>query len=323
MLWCSWVKAATDRSHIKEQLNITRTAALHKYLQFLCTEQPFETRKQQPTLPAEVPGTLSASPDPEESGRHHKSKAIRSWVLRENQGNGVRLPLPPASGWARTAGILQFNLCGLNMGDWCLLGHPGAGRKQHETYLRSMSFWRRCWGLGKDAPAYLSLGERSRGDEGGGEASGTRVPSHCLWGAMPPPAVPWSSSSKAVSQLGAPRFWRHLGCSGSWKWEESLWLWGSVSTWLEQSTHEQLNSRHGFPAFVKRHAANNAAIWQARWNKRRVSIQKGHYLLLLHRRWDPSTFFNFSLLIPYIKKKNFKSPIPEKVVWFVQELYAL
>lgn len=113
-------------------------------------------------------------------------------------------------------------------------------------------------GARQDAPAYLSQGERSRGDKGGGEESGTQVPPHCLWGAMPPPAVPWSSSSKAVSQLGAPRFWRHLGCSGPWKWEESLWLWGSVSTWLEQSTHEQLNGRHGFPAFVKRHAANNA-----------------------------------------------------------------
>lgn len=71
-------------------------------------------------------------------------------------------------------------------------------------------------------------------------------------------------SSKAVSQLGAPWFWRQLGCGSPWKWDQSLWLWGSVSTWLEQRAQEQLNSRRGF---IKRHAANSATVWQPGWKE--------------------------------------------------------
>lgn len=262
MLWCSWVKAATDRSDIKEQLNITRTGALHKYLHSSSVlSSHFETRKQQPMLPAEAPGTFGASPDPEESSQHHKSKATRSWVLRENQGNGVRLPLPQQAaepGLPASCGSFVQTKYG-----WLMPCGTSQGRqKTAQDLLENYVLLEQMLGARQDVPAYLSLAERSRGNEGGGEESGTWVPSHRPQGAMPPPAIPQSSSSKAVSQLGAPRFWRQPGYSSPWKREESLWFWGSASTRLEQSTHKQLNSRHGFPAFIKRHAANNAAIWQ-------------------------------------------------------------
>lgn len=191
MLWCSWVKAATDRSHIKEQLNISRSNALHKYLQFLCTERPFEIRKQKRTHPTEASGTLSAMPDPKESRQHHRSKETKSWLLRENQGSWVRLPLPPARGRDQTASILQFNLCSLNMGDWCLVGHPRASIKERKSCYRSMSFWSRCWELGRTGCSSTPLlaGQKQRG-EGGEEESMTWVLSHCPWGMMASPAMP-------------------------------------------------------------------------------------------------------------------------------------
>lgn len=156
-------------------------------------------------------------------------------------------------------------------------------------------------GARKDVPAYLSLVRRSRGDKGEGEESKTWVPSHCPWGAVPPP---WFSSLKAVSQLGAPKFWRRLGCRGPWKQEESLWVWGSACTWLEQSTHEWLNSRHSFPAFIKRHAANNAAISQVEWKKKKKRSDYSIRLLFTvsSREMRSSTFFNFAFLLQFKKK---------------------
>lgn len=115
----------------------------------------------------------------------------KSWLLRENQGSWVRLPLPPARGRDQTASILQFNLCSLNMGDWCLVGHPRASIKEHKSCYRSMSFWRRCWELGRTGCSSTPLlaGQKQRG-EGGEEESMTWVLSHCPWGMMASPAMP-------------------------------------------------------------------------------------------------------------------------------------
>lgn len=114
----------------------------------------------------------------------------KSWLLRENQGSWVRLPLPPARGRDQTASILQFNLCSLNMGDWCLVGHPRASIKEHKSCYRSMSFWRRCWELGRTGCSSTPLlaGQKQRG-EGGEEESMTWVLSHCPWGMMASPAM--------------------------------------------------------------------------------------------------------------------------------------
>lgn len=99
------------------------------------------------------------------------------------------------------------------------------------------------WAGGSGVPLLGREEQRERGVLGNWTGVLTRSPQD----AMPLPPLPWSSSSKAASQLGAPRFGRQRG-EGP----------GGALTWLEQSTCK----RHGFPAFIKRRAANNAAIWQ-------------------------------------------------------------
>lgn len=91
--------------------------SLPQLLQLLCTEQLFWTRKQPLMFPAEASGTVSASQDKDKSSQGRSSEATSSRVLRENRGNGVRLPFPPAIGRARTASILRSSPEGLNMGD--------------------------------------------------------------------------------------------------------------------------------------------------------------------------------------------------------------
>lgn len=140
--------------------------------------------------------------------------------------------------------------------------------------------------------------------ECGGEESRTWVPSQCPRFNAITSSTPGTNSSKAVSQLGASWFWGQLSCSGPWKWDQSLWLWGRGSTWQEQRSHEQLNSRRGFPAFIKRHAANNAAIWQTGWKEEECLFKKALLITTTSREMRSRHLLIFHSWSHTLKKQN-------------------
>lgn len=149
VLWCSWVKAATDRSHIKEQLNITRTGALLRAFSVpLCWAAIWdqETAADASSRSVRHIRCLARSggerPTPQQQSNNIMSAEGKPRKRSQTSPSSSHRPSPDCS-------ILQFNLCGLNMGDWCLVGHTKAGRKQNKTYQRSVSFWSRWWGLGR------------------------------------------------------------------------------------------------------------------------------------------------------------------------------
>lgn len=144
---------------------------------------------------------------------------------------------------------------------------------------------------GQDAPAYLSLLDRSRGErvEGKRVGHGSHPTAPEVW--WHHQQYPWYNSSKAVSQLGGTLVLKATGLQWPLKVGSiplALWKCLNMAGTKEPRAAER---RAWLPSFHRKACCKQRCSLADRMKRKRSAYSKRHYWLLLpHLRWDLATF---------------------------------